>query len=75
MLSVPIIAQPQTAILAFDAIEKRPVVVDDAIAIRHRAYLSLSWDHRVIDGALAAQFLARVKQNLETWDFAEDLGV
>ena len=75
MLSVPIIAQPQTAILAFDAIEKRPVVVDDAIAIRHRAYLSLSWDHRVIDGALAAQFLARLKQNLETWDFAEDLGV
>ena len=75
ILSVPIIAQPQTAILAFDAIEKRPVVIDDAIAIRHRAYLSLSWDHRVIDGALAAQFLARVKQNLETWDFAEDLGV
>jgi pyruvate dehydrogenase E2 component (dihydrolipoamide acetyltransferase) len=74
MLSVPIIAQPQTAILAFDAIEQRPVVVNDAIAIRHRAYLSLSWDHRVIDGALAAQFLARVKQNLETWDFAEDLG-
>jgi len=75
MLSVPIIAQPQTAILAFDAIEKRPVVIDDAIAIRHMAYVSLSWDHRVIDGALAAQFLARVKQNLETWDFAEDLGV
>ena len=75
MLSVPIIAQPQTAILAFDAIEKRPVVVDDAIAIRHRAYLSMSWDHRVIDGALAAQFLARLKQNLETWDFADDLGI
>jgi 2-oxoglutarate dehydrogenase E2 component (dihydrolipoamide succinyltransferase) len=75
MLSLPIIAQPQTAILAFDAIEKRPVVIDDAIAIRHMAYLSMSWDHRVIDGAMAAQFLARVKQNLETWDFAEDLGV
>jgi pyruvate dehydrogenase E2 component (dihydrolipoyllysine-residue acetyltransferase) len=75
VLSLPIIAQPQTAILAFDAIEKRPVVIDDAIAIRHMAYVSLSWDHRVIDGALAAQFLARVKQNLETWDFAEDLGV
>ena len=75
MLSVPIIAQPQSAILAFDAIEKRPVVIDDAIAIRHMAYLSLSWDHRVIDGALASQFLARMKQNLETWDFAEDLGV
>ncbi len=75
MLSVPIIAQPQTAILAFDAIEKRPVVIDDAIAIRNRAYLSMSWDHRVIDGAMAAQFLARVKNNLETWDFAEDIGV
>ncbi len=75
MLSLPIIAQPQTAILAFDAIEKRPVVIDDAIAIRHMAYLSMSWDHRVIDGAMAAQFLARVKQNLETWDFSEDLGV
>ena len=74
MLSLPIIAQPQTAILAFDAIEKRPVVIDDAIAIRHMAYLSMSWDHRVIDGAMAAQFLARVKQNLETWDFSEDLG-
>jgi pyruvate dehydrogenase E2 component (dihydrolipoamide acetyltransferase) len=74
-LSLPIIAQPQTAILAFDAIEKRPVVIDDAIAIRHMAYLSMSWDHRVIDGALAAQFMARVKQNLETWDFSEDLGV
>jgi 2-oxoglutarate dehydrogenase E2 component (dihydrolipoamide succinyltransferase) len=75
ILSVPIINQPQSAILAFDAVEKRPVVIDDAIAIRHRVYLSLSWDHRVIDGALASQFLARVKQNLETWDFAEDLGL
>ena len=75
ILSVPIINQPQTAILAFDAVEKRPVVIDDAIAIRHRVYLSLSWDHRVIDGALASQFLSRVKQNLETWDFAEDLGL
>jgi pyruvate dehydrogenase E2 component (dihydrolipoamide acetyltransferase) len=75
ILSVPIINQPQSAILAFDAVEKRPVVIDDAIAIRHRVYLSMSWDHRVIDGALASQFLGRVKQNLETWDFAEDLGL
>ena len=72
---MPIINQPNAAILAFDAIEKRPVVIDDAIAIRHMVYLSMSWDHRVIDGALATQFLARVKQNLETWDFAEDLGL
>jgi pyruvate/2-oxoglutarate dehydrogenase complex dihydrolipoamide acyltransferase (E2) component len=74
ILSVPIINTPNTAILAFDAIEKRPVVIDDAIAIRHMVYISMSWDHRVIDGALASQFLARVKENLETWDWAEDLG-
>ena len=75
ILSVPIINTPNTAILAFDGIEKRPVVIDDAIAIRHMVYISMSWDHRVIDGALASQFLARVKENLETWDWAEDLGL
>jgi pyruvate/2-oxoglutarate dehydrogenase complex dihydrolipoamide acyltransferase (E2) component len=75
ILSVPIINTPNTAILAFDAIEKRPVVIDDAIAIRHMVFISMSWDHRVIDGALASQFLARVKENLETWDWAEDLGL
>jgi 2-oxoglutarate dehydrogenase E2 component (dihydrolipoamide succinyltransferase) len=75
LISVPIINQPESAILGFDTVEKRPVVIDDAIAIRHMVYLSLSWDHRVIDGALASQFLSRVKQNLETWDFSEDLGL
>ena len=75
LISVPIINQPQTGILGFDTVEKRPVVIDDTIAIRHMVYISMSWDHRVIDGALASQFLARVKQNLETWDFAEDLGI
>jgi 2-oxoglutarate dehydrogenase E2 component (dihydrolipoamide succinyltransferase) len=75
IMSVPIINSPNTAILAFDAIEKRPVVIDDAIAIRHMVYISMSWDHRVIDGALASQFLARVKENLETWDWAEDLSL
>ncbi len=75
IMSVPIINTPNTAILAFDAIEKRPVVIDDAIAIRHMVYISISWDHRVIDGALASRFLARVKENLETWDWAEDLGL
>ena len=74
IMSVPIINQPNAAILSFDAVEKRPVVIDDAIAIRHRVYLSMSWDHRIIDGALATQFLVRVKEHLETWDFAEDLG-
>ncbi|MEX2274487.1 MAG: dihydrolipoamide acetyltransferase family protein [Actinomycetota bacterium] len=71
--SLPIINQPNSAILSFDAIEKRPVVVDDAIAIRHRVYLSMSWDHRVIDGAMATLFLTRVKEHLETWDWDEDL--
>ena len=75
LISVPIINQPQTGILGFDTVEKRPVVIDDTIAIRHMVYISMSWDHRVIDGALASQFLARVRHNLETWDFAEDLAL
>jgi pyruvate dehydrogenase E2 component (dihydrolipoamide acetyltransferase) len=75
LVSVPIINQPNTGILSLDAVQKRPVVIDDAIAIRHMVYLSMSWDHRTIDGALATQFLARVKHNLEAWDFAEDLGL
>jgi 2-oxoglutarate dehydrogenase E2 component (dihydrolipoamide succinyltransferase) len=73
MLSVPIMNPGETAILAFDAIEKRPVVVDDMIGIRHMVYLSMSWDHRMIDGATAAQFLGRLKQNLETWDFTPEV--
>jgi pyruvate dehydrogenase E2 component (dihydrolipoamide acetyltransferase) len=76
LVSVPIINQPNVGILSLDAIQKRPVVVEgDAIAVRHMVYVSMSWDHRVIDGELATRFLARVKQDLETWDFAEDLGL
>ncbi len=75
LVSVPIINQPQTGILAFETVQKRPVVIDDAIAIRRMVYISMSWDHRVIDGALAARFLASVKEHLETSDFGEDLGV
>ena len=75
LISVPIINQPNAGILSLDTIQKRPVVIDDAIAIRSMVYISMSWDHRVIDGELATRFLARIKQNLETWDFAEDLGV
>jgi len=75
IMSVPIINQPNCAILAFDAVEKRPVVIDDAIAIRHMVYLSMSWDHRIIDGATAARFLGRLKQNLETWDFGPEVGL
>ena len=64
----PIINQPQVAILCVGAIEKRPVVCDDAIAIRLMTYLELSFDHRVIDGAVANQFMARLKSILENWD-------
>ena len=65
---LPIINQPQVAILAIGAIEKRVTVIDDAIAIRPMAYLALGFDHRVIDGAVADQFLSVVKQTLETWE-------
>ena len=70
LFGLPIINQPQVAILGVGAIEKRPVVRDDAIAIRSMAYLSLSYDHRVIDGAVAEKFLASIKQTLENWDEA-----
>jgi len=68
LFGLPIISQPQVAILDVGAIEKRPVVRDDAIAIRAMAYLSLSYDHRVIDGAIAERFLGCIKQMLENWD-------
>jgi len=54
-------------ILGLGAVEKRPVVVDDAIAIRSMVYLTLSYDHRVVDGAIAHQFLHKVKTVLEDW--------
>jgi pyruvate dehydrogenase E2 component (dihydrolipoamide acetyltransferase) len=73
--SVPIINQPNTGILSLDAIQKRPVVIDDTIAIRSMVNISMSWDHRTIDGEIATRFLSRVKQNLESWDFAEDVAV
>ena len=73
-LSVPIIPQGQTAILAFEAIEKRVVVTeDDSIAIRSMGFLPMSWDHRTIDGAEAAKFLARLRERIETTDFSADL--
>ncbi len=65
LMGTPIINQPQVAILGVGAIEKRPVVVNDAIAIRHRAYLSLSYDHRLVDGAMAEMFMASVKAFIE----------
>jgi pyruvate/2-oxoglutarate dehydrogenase complex dihydrolipoamide acyltransferase (E2) component len=68
IFGLPIINQPQLGILGVGAIKKRPVVVDDAIAIRSIMYLSLSYDHRVIDGALAARFLQEIRSILEDYD-------
>jgi pyruvate/2-oxoglutarate dehydrogenase complex dihydrolipoamide acyltransferase (E2) component len=68
VLATPIINQPQVAILDLEAVVKRPVVVDgDSIAIRPMTYLCMSWDHRALDGALAAQFLSAVKRHIEGW--------
>ena len=67
LFGIPIIHQPQVAILAMGGIEPRPVVVDGAIAVRPMVYLALSFDHRVIDGAIADQFMADIKQTLENW--------
>jgi 2-oxoglutarate dehydrogenase E2 component (dihydrolipoamide succinyltransferase) len=65
---MPIINQPQVAILGVGTIEKRPVVVEDAIGIRTMAYLTLGYDHRLVDGAVADQFMADVKHHLEHFD-------
>ena len=70
LFGLPIINQPQVAILGVGVIEKRPVVRDDAIAIRNMVYLSISYDHRVIDGAVAERFMGKIKTHLENWDEA-----
>ena len=70
LFGTPIINQPQVAILGVGVIEKRPVIRDDAIAIRSMAYLMLTFDHRVIDGAVGDQFMAYLKHSLETWQEA-----
>ncbi len=80
LFDTPIINQPQSAILGTGALVKRPVVIpdqfgNDTIAIRHMMYLSLSYDHRLIDGAVAARFLSAVKARLEAGDFAGELGL
>jgi pyruvate dehydrogenase E2 component (dihydrolipoamide acetyltransferase) len=67
LFGLPVINQPNVAILGLGAIEKRPVVIDDAIAIRSMVYLTLSYDHRVVDGATAHQFMSKVKHMLENW--------
>jgi 2-oxoglutarate dehydrogenase E2 component (dihydrolipoamide succinyltransferase) len=77
-MSAPIINVPNVGILSTDTVTKRPAVVttpegQDTIAIRHIGYLGLSWDHRAFDGSTAVLFLQRIKQNLETWDWNQEL--
>jgi 2-oxoglutarate dehydrogenase E2 component (dihydrolipoamide succinyltransferase) len=68
LFGMAIISQPQVAIVGIGAVEKRPVVIDDAITIRLRAYLTIGYDHRVIDGAVADEFMQVVKKMIENWD-------
>jgi 2-oxoglutarate dehydrogenase E2 component (dihydrolipoamide succinyltransferase) len=72
VMGTPIIMQPQVAILALGAVQKKPAVIEtpygDAIAIRHKMFLSHSYDHRVVDGALGGSFVRRVADYLEKFD-------
>jgi 2-oxoglutarate dehydrogenase E2 component (dihydrolipoamide succinyltransferase) len=77
-MSAPIINVPNTGILSTDTVAKRPMVItneegQDMIAIRHIGYLGLSWDHRAFDGSTAVLFLRKIKENLETWDWEQEL--
>ena len=67
VFATPVINQPQVAILGVGSVEKTPVVIDDAIAIRSISYLALTFDHRLIDGAVGDQFTGAVKRILESW--------
>lgn len=72
VMGTPIINQPQVAIMAVGAIRKKPAVIEtpsgDAIAIRHMMFLSHSYDHRIVDGALGGSFVRKVADFLENWD-------
>jgi 2-oxoglutarate dehydrogenase E2 component (dihydrolipoamide succinyltransferase) len=76
LMGTPIINQPQVAIMAVGAIKKRPVVIEtpagDSIAIRHMMYLSMSYDHRIVDGSLGATFLTAVAKELENFSIERD---
>jgi pyruvate dehydrogenase E2 component (dihydrolipoamide acetyltransferase) len=77
-MSAPIINVPNVGILSTETVVKRPAVIttpegQDTIAIRHIGYLGLSWDHRAFDGSVAVLFLQRIKQNLENWDWEQEL--
>jgi len=77
VMGTPIINQPQAAILAVGAIKKKPAVIEteygDVIAIRHMMFLSMSYDHRVIDGALGGSFIRKVADYLEAWDINREI--
>jgi 2-oxoglutarate dehydrogenase E2 component (dihydrolipoamide succinyltransferase) len=77
VMGTPIINQPQVAILAVGAIKKKPAVLEteygDVIAIRHMMYLSLSYDHRVVDGSLGGMFVRKVADYLEAWDMNREI--
>ena len=80
MFDTPIINQPQVGILGTGAVVKRPVVVEDpalgeVITVRSMVYLALTYDHRLVDGADAARFLATVKDRLEEGEFEAELGL
>jgi 2-oxoglutarate dehydrogenase E2 component (dihydrolipoamide succinyltransferase) len=68
LFGMPIISQPQVAIMGVGHIEKRVAVIDDAIAIRMKGYLTLGYDHRLIDGAVADEFMSHVKKTIENFD-------
>jgi pyruvate dehydrogenase E2 component (dihydrolipoamide acetyltransferase) len=77
-LTAPVLNLPNVAILSTDTVVKRPTVITDSagadsIAIHHIGYLGLTWDHRAFDGSTAVLFLARIKENLETWDWEAEL--
>ena len=77
IMGTPIINQPQVAILAVGEIKKRPVVIEtdkgDFIGIRHMMYLSLSYDHRIVDGSIGASFLSDIAKEMEAWDVNRQL--
>jgi 2-oxoisovalerate dehydrogenase E2 component (dihydrolipoyl transacylase) len=74
VVSVPIINHPQAAILSADAIVKRPLVINDAIAVRSTMNLEVSFDHRVLDGGVALRFLNAVKRRLEGYGPESEIG-
>jgi 2-oxoglutarate dehydrogenase E2 component (dihydrolipoamide succinyltransferase) len=73
LLTAPVINAPNVAILSTDVIEQRAAVVDGALMVRFRTNLCMTWDHRAMDGATAGKFLARVKHDLESWDWETQL--